>query len=255
MNKINLQAKGSQTARDGFQNERDVIDIFNHWQKNDTAKAWLEAMGYNITDIEHVKAIKVIGQYKADIQVRVKIIIKLKSQEDIQNLQVKLVSNSQGFNQIDKRWIDKYTELWNIPQDIVNILKNFTGEIVPVNIGIHLKDSRRMLFSEMTESDQHKIIKFFEANKILIVSDLLKGRGEFSADWVLVILKVNGNNDWVLKSINEVMNVFGSGPVRITPQGSLKIGRIGMQRKGGDNGRNTANMLQFKINPVELFKD
>ena len=26
-----------------------------------------------------------------------------------------------------------------------------------------------------------------------------------------------------------------------------------MQRKGGDNGRDTAKMLQFKINPAELF--
>ena len=26
-----------------------------------------------------------------------------------------------------------------------------------------------------------------------------------------------------------------------------------MQRKGGDGGRKTANMLQFKINPAELF--
>lgn len=26
-----------------------------------------------------------------------------------------------------------------------------------------------------------------------------------------------------------------------------------MQRKGGDNGRETANMLQFKINPTKLF--
>ena len=28
---------------------------------------------------------------------------------------------------------------------------------------------------------------------------------------------------------------------------------ITMQRKGGDNGRETAKMLQFKINPVQLF--
>lgn len=26
-----------------------------------------------------------------------------------------------------------------------------------------------------------------------------------------------------------------------------------MQRKGGDRGRDTAKMLQFKINPIELF--
>jgi len=27
-----------------------------------------------------------------------------------------------------------------------------------------------------------------------------------------------------------------------------------MQRKGGDGGRHTANMLQFKLNPAELFE-
>jgi len=175
----------------------------------------------------------------------------LKSQEDLQNLQVKLVSNPQGFNQVDKRWVDKYVELWNIPKDITKILKTFTGEIMPTKK--KLKDPRRMLLSEMDESDQNKVIKFFEDNKILVVSDILKGRGEFSADWVLVILKFNAESKWTLKSINEAMNLFGNGDVRITSQGSLKIGKIGMQRKGGDAGRDSAKMLQFKINPVELF--
>jgi hypothetical protein len=83
---------------------------------------------------------------------------------------------------------------------------------------------------------------------------LLKGRGEFSADWTLVILKLKGESKWVLKSINHAMNIFGSGDIRLTREGSLKIGKIGMQRKGGDGGRDTAKMLQFKVNPVELFK-
>jgi hypothetical protein len=184
--------------------------------------------------------------------VRITILIKLKSQEDLQNLQVKLVSNPQGFNQIDKRWVDKYVELWNIPSDIVKILKLFTGEIASIKSG--LRDPRRMFLDDMSEADQNKLINFIKENKILIVSDLLKGRGEFSADWTLVILKVNGENAWVLKSINRVMNVFGAGDIRITREGSLKIGKIGMQRKGGDGGRDTAKMLQFKINPVELFE-
>lgn len=252
MNKKALIKLGSQTARGGFKNEKDVINRFNNWKKDETAKKWLKAMGYNISDVEYVKATKVRGQYKADIQVRVRIIIKLKNQEDLQNLQVKLVSNPQGFNQVDKRWVEKYVELWNIPKDIEKILKLFTGETKP--IGRKLKDFRRMLFSEMDEVDQRKIVKFFEDNKILIVSDILKGREEFSADWVLVILKINGESAWVLKSINEAMNILGGGEVRITSQGSLKIGKIGMQRKGGDNGRDTAKMLQFKINPVDLFE-
>ena len=245
-------ALGSKTAKGGFTNEQDVIDRFNNWKTDKVAQEWLAEMSYKIDDIEFVKASKVRGQYKADIQVRITILIKLKSQEDLQNLQVKLVSNPQGFNQIDKRWVDKYVELWNIPNDIVKILKLFTGEIAPTKSG--LRDSRRMFLDEMSEADQNKLINFIKENKILIVSDLLKGRGEFSADWTLVILKVNGENAWVLKSINHVMNVFGAGDIRITREGSLKIGKIGMQRKGGDGGRDTAKMLQFKINPVELFE-
>lgn len=251
MIKNDLIKLGSETAKGGFRNEKDVIARFNNWTKDEVAQKWLKAMGYKISDIEYVKASKVRGQYKADIQVRVRIIIKLKSQEDLQNLQVKLVSNPQGFNQIDKRWVDKYVELWDIPEDITKILKLFTGEIKPTKKG--LKDKRRMLLSEMDKNDQDKIVSFFKNNKILIVSDLLKGRGEFSVDWVLVILKFNAESKWTLKSINEAMNLFGNGDVRITSQGSLKIGKIGMQRKGGDAGRDTSKMLQFKINPVELF--
>ena len=50
-----------------------------------------------------------------------------------------------------------------------------------------------------------------------------------------------------------VMNYFNDGEVRLSPRGSLMIGKITMQRKGGDGGRPSANMLQFKINPAELF--
>ena len=214
MTKNDLIKLGSETAKGGFRNEKDVIVRFNNWTKDEVAQKWLKAMGYKISDIEYVKALKVRGQYKADIQVRVRIIIKLKSQEDLQNLQVKLVSNPQGFNQIDKRWVDKYVELWDIPEDVTKILKLFTGEIKPTKKG--LKDKRRMLLSEMDKNDQDKIVSFFKNNKILIVSDLLKGRGEFSADWVLVILKFNAESKWTLKSINEAMNLFGNGDVRIT---------------------------------------
>ena len=250
--KKELIKRGSKTAKDGFRNEKDVIDKFNDWEKDKTAQKWLEAMDYNINDIEYVKASKISGSYKADVQVQIQISIKLKSQIDVQNLQVKLVSNhNSGGNQIDKRWIDKYIELWNIPDDIAKLLKLFTGETKPRKKG--LKDLRRMFLPEMSKNDQNEIVKFFEDNKILVVSDLLKGRGKFSADWMLVISKNDIQEKWVLKSINEAMNIFGEGPVKIASKGSLKIGKIGMQRKGGDNGRDSANMLQFKINPILLF--
>ncbi|MBP7173599.1 MAG: hypothetical protein KBA33_05950 [Cloacibacterium sp.] len=90
-------------------------------------------------------------------------------------------------------------------------------------------------------------------NKSFIVSDILKGRGQFSAEWMLVAQKVKENSRWILKPMNFCLNYFGNGNIEITKQGNFKIGKITMQRKGGDNGRDTAKMLQFKINPAELF--
>ena len=250
MSKKDLIKLGSATAKGGFRNEDDIVAKFNDWKNDEDAQKWLEIMGYPIDEIEKVEAVKLHG-YKTDVQVQ--ITIYLKKAIAAENLSIKLVSNPQGFNQIDKRWVDKYVEMWEIPADITKILKIFTGEITPTKSG--LKDKRRMFLTEMSESDQKKIINYFTKNKILVVSDILKGRGKFSAGWMLVALVANGESSWVLKSINHAMNVFADGPVRITNQGSLKIGKITMQRKGGDAGRDSAKMLQFKINPVELFSN
>lgn len=205
-------------------------------------------MGYKLTEIEFVEAI-VLSGYKTDVQVQVT--IKLKKAIDVENLQVKLVSNLKGFNQIDKRWVDKYVEMWSIPENIIKLLKEYTGELKPTVKSP--KDERRTFVKEFSKQNQNLFIKWIEENKTLIVNDIIKGRGKFSAEWMLVAQKIETNARWILKPINIVTNHFGNGKVIITKQGNIKIGRITMQRKGGDGGRKTAQMLQFKINPAELF--
>lgn len=242
-------ALGSKTAKGGFTNERDIAKKFKNWKNDIDAQEWLTLMGYKINKIEKVEAVILHG-YKTDVQVQ--ITIYLKKAISSENLSIKLVSNHSGFNQVDKRWVDKYVEMWKIPDDVAKLLKNFTGEIKPT-LNIKVRDKRKIFFTEMDKISQNKVIDFFSKNKILIVSDILKGKDVMSAEWMLVALNVNNKTHWVLKSINQVMNVFGSGDVRFTDKGNLKIGKIGMQRKGGDGGRPSANMLQFKINPVELF--
>ncbi len=254
MNNEELIKLGSKTAKAGFKNEDYVVAEFNEWKTSDLSKLWLVKMGYKLTEIEYVKAEKIKGSFKADIQVEIRIEIKLKALQDIQNLQVKLVSNPRGFNQIDKRWISKYVGLWDIPANVEKVLKHFTGELPP-----YIKDPRdprRMFMDEFSIDNQQLILNFINDNKTLIISDILKGRGKFSAEWMLVILKNPENDmlvDWALEPINYVLNYYGNGPVTITSRGSITIGNITIQRKGGDNGRPTANMLQFKINPVELI--
>lgn len=244
---------GSETAKGGFRTEDDIVLKFNDWQKDEDAQKWLGIMGYPLKEIEKVVAVKVPMGYKADVQVQ--ITIYMKKAIAAENLSVKLVSITQGYNQVDKRWVDSYVELWEIPADVTEALKLFTGEILPpAEMRGQVRDKRRMFLNEMPQDVQEKVIAFFEKNKVLVVSDILKGRGKFSAGWILVALKSKTKSRWVLKNINQAMNFYGGGETRITERGSLKIGRITLQRKGGDAGRPTARMLQFKINPVELFE-
>jgi hypothetical protein len=206
-------------------------------------------MGYILSEIEFVEAV-VLSGFKADVQVQVT--IKLKKAIDAENLQVKLVSNLKGFNQIDKRWVDKYVEMWSIPENIAILLKKYTGELRPTIK--KPKDNRRTFVNEFSKTNQNLLLKWIEDNKMLIINDIIKGRGKFFAEWMLVAQKIDANAKWVLKPINIVTNYFGNGEVVITKQGNIKVGRITMQRKGGDGGRKTAQMLQFKINPAELFE-
>lgn len=247
---MDLVERGSKTAKDGFKNEDFVVAQFNNWNQSDLAQDWLNKMNYNLKEIKSVKAEKISG-HKADVQVQIKITIEFNDLIDVQNLQVKLVSNPKGFNQIDKRWLKSYNELWGIPPSTYKLLQHFTGELPPKITGP--KDSRRMFLDEFSEKEKEEVLGFFRNNKTMIVSDILKGRGKFSAEWMLVILKVGTTLKWELEPINYVLNFFGNGEVSMTPRGSISIGKITVQRKGGDGGRDTANMLQFKINPAELI--
>ena len=244
--------KGSQIAKDGFKNEDEVVEKFNNWQTDSESQQWLETMGYDLKEIEFVEAFKLSG-YKTDVQVQVR--IKLKNLIDVENLQVKLVNNPKGFNQIDKRWIDKYVEMWSIPLEIIGILKRYTGENKPTILSP--KDDRRMFANEFTQDEQTIALNWLENNKTLIISDILRGRGKFAAEWILVVLKPNKKNKnslWTLKPMNIAVNHYSQGDVVITKRGNFVVGKITMQRKGGDGGKKTANMLQFKINPAELFE-
>lgn len=173
---------------------------------------------------------------------------------------MKKANSDANYNQVDKRWVDSYKEMWHFAEEIGVALKLFTGEIPPSSHQEMLKtdisqlrDPRRTFLTELRDEFVHRIVSFFAANKILVVSDILKGRGGLAADWMLVTRYNKGDDSttWILKDINTAMNFFGQKDVEVSPRGSLRIGRITMQRKGGTPD---PTKLQFKIKPCDLFK-
>ena len=237
---------GSNTAKNGFKNEDEIRDKFNNWKADDDARVWLGAMNYKLAEIESVMATKPHGE-KADVEV----VIKTKAGEKKEGISIKLVSSPQGFNQIDKRWLSHYVKMWKIPSDVEAALKLFVGETPPAKGS---RDPNRMYLNELAEPTQKVVIDFFSANKEMIVSDLFAGDGVHAAGWVMVALKSADKPRWVLRTDEYAIKFFSEGKVELTRNGNLKIGRITVQRKGGDGGRESAKMLQFKINPALLFE-
>ncbi len=274
---MNKSEVGSKTAKGGFANEKAICKKFNSWKKDKEAQEWLKTMGYDIKKIDSVKAIQVpvrikksdlskfevneeeyeqfVRFKKADAQIR--IVVKIGNILKIENLSLKKANSDADYNQIDKRTINNYQEMWNFNDEMAFWLKLFTGELNPKQYsektGIKkFRDERRLFLDEMPKIIQNKIIKFFEQNRIIIISDIIKGRVGLSAGWMLVtrLNKGNETTTWTLKDINVVMNFFGGGKIDISPRGSLNIGKITMQRKGGTPD---PTKLQFKIKPCQLF--
>lgn len=269
---------GSQTAKGGFANEKDICVKFNNWREDKEAQIWLKIMGYDIKEIDSVEAIhiptrikktdferlglkedeefeKLLKFKKTDAQLR--IIITIGKIVKVENLSLKKANSDADFNQVDKRWVDSYKEIWGFDDDVAFGLKLFTGEISPASYpeiikNKKLRDNRRLFLDELPEYLRNKIVNFFTENKILVVSDVLKGRGGLSANWMLVTRynKAYDTTTWTLKDINTAMNFFGSGEVKISPKGSLYLGKITMMRKGGTPD---PTKLQFKIKPCALF--
>lgn len=139
---------GSIIAKSGFKNEHLVANKFNDYIRDNEVQKWLKYMGYNIKKIKQIKAVHIppsikkrethlgvsledlnenINYKKADIQVQIEIFIDSVIYRE--NISIKKVSAKSNFNQIDKRKVDKYKEMWNIPEDVTLLLKYFTGEI------------------------------------------------------------------------------------------------------------------------------
>lgn len=237
--------RGSRTAIDGFRNEDEIRERLNNWQTDPEAALWLNAMGYQPAGISHAETSKPHGE-KTDVEV----LITCDGRLHRERISIKLVSSARGFNQIDKRWLAAYAAMWDMPEPVRSGLSLYVGETRPETDG---RTKERLFLDELPESSRDAIVAFFTDRKTAVVRDLIAGRGEYAADWMLVTRKTSDTTDYVMRPVSEVISYYSEGPVSVTRAGNLKIGRISMQRKGGDNGRPTADMLQFKMNPAELF--
>lgn len=266
------QLIGSYTAKGGFKNELEVSQMLRDYKEDEVAQSWLTFMGYEPEKIRSLKVTQIPSRMsktmaeslgvppkdyerasmykKADVQIRVEM-------EDatvhVQNLSLKKANKPDGYNQIDKRSVDTYQKMWKFNDKVARLLKLFTGEILPSEYEPRTepKDEKRLYIPELQYVDQVALLVFFSTNQERVISDALKGRGGLKTDYLIVTEKDGDNYRWIITDIATACQFYSEDGVEVSPRGSLRIGRITMQRKGGTPDPTS---LQFKFDPLDLFQ-
>lgn len=249
---------GSDVAKGGFENEKDVADKFRNWRSDSEAKRWLRVMGYTIDDIQDVSVDNLSHSVKPDIRVDV----HTNHRTEKEFISIKRATSA-NYNQVDKRWVETYEDLWNIPEQAVTGLKLFVGRNgwQPRDVKdehsldiTKLKDERRLYFDELPTPYAEAVKQFLENKSTDIIRHILAGE-EPLATWILVTHVLDdGSTEWTLQDMEDAVNIM-SGDFSTTSHGNIRVGDVTLQRKGGDNGRETAQKLQFKMRPLSLFPD
>ena len=243
----------AEIAIGGFKNEDWIASEFNNWICSYWARGWLKTMKYDPDKIEHLcsQTTRKMGFFnKADILVLV--------EDNVEWISVKKFTAS--FNQIDKKWTDTYAKQWKMSEEVTHIFKRYCGEpkyrprdLLDDKQLEQISDKRRFNMNELSEVQREQLLDFLNENRKKIVKDVVGGSGKASAKWMLLIEEKDGSPyRSALLPIDRVIE-HCIGGAAITDRGNIKLGQLTIQRKGGDAGKHTAQMLQFKFSPRGLF--
>ena len=240
---------GSRTATVGYEVEKLVSNMFN---SNDIDKNIQSVMG--IDTEKSVSSHTVGGRNKSDIVVSY---TNKEGREIETGVSIKFVKNPNrsGYNQIYRNPLSRFNNFFDnsIPDETLAILEKFL-----------VKDSsgKKMKMTQFNEKDQKKVLNWLNENKKKILNYVFAGDINYgtkeeikpSCDYILTVYGIDGKNKKIEK-ISDKIKTYDDIEWTISPRGSLSLGDITLQRKGGDGGRITANDLQFKIKIPKLKEE
>ena len=236
---------GSETAKSGFDFEKVVENSLLNFKENSLGKDLLLETGINIENIIDIKKLSKTNNEKSDVRV----LIKLKDNDLIFNISCKSYGDA-SFNQIDKRPVDKYAEIFNFPDAVTVALKKFTGEI---NDGIN----KRKFFDQLLEEERKYILEYFRKISKEVIELLFIGNGSNKINWVVLRKKETPNEKEKINILPVSFCIdWANGEVRESKIhrghiSTFSVGKIKIQRKGGTPDPNS---LQFKFSPGDLHK-
>ena len=255
----------SKAAKRGFKAEDRIINAINN--NDEVGKKIIRAIGeLRGCSLMSYSAFKCAPRAKADIAIThngEQILISVKEFD---------IDIGFDYNHVERKHVDLYAQKWSIPKDVYVALKKFVGEVNaqgdPVSIAElqreaellgmspgKLSKKRRAFLNQMDDRTIERVKQFFFENKMKILKDIFID-DEAIEFFIIVKLQKDLAYYYILPT-EDVLDIYGRGDIKVTPRGSLLIGRVELQRKSGDHHTargwvdTSASQLQFKIKPSE----
>lgn len=248
---VELSAK-SKAAKRGLEAEDALADEIS--QHNPDCR-WIveETTGSNA--YESYKATSPNNNEKADVVIS-PIIFPNKVEA---SLSIKTYRTNVSFGQVNRGRIEKYAEAFDMPDEILSILRKYLKKG---------PNGERTKFNRISEEQTGKVFRFLKSRQNEILRFIFCGamESDSKADWLLLHSYTDENwherighkDNWKLYKLSDVIRACSYISPRPSPRGDIILGcGITAQRKGADKTDRYADDLQFKLSPnaiVELMK-
>jgi hypothetical protein len=242
-------SKQSEAAARGLKAETTLIDRIN---QRDSVCEWIVEETCDTRGYGDFKARKPNNREKPDVVIYNGSNPHAKSP----GISLKTYKPKVGFGHANRGTVDTYARDLKMPANVADTLRAFATVT---------DDQDRTLLNQAPAEEQLAVVGFFTQFQRQIVAHVLSGKSDavLKADWMMFHEAEEGNWEenvgnkkcWHLYPMAKVIDCCCSLKPKISKKGSLDVGLgLTLQRKGGDNGRSTANDLQFKISPKKIMK-
>lgn len=255
----------SKAARRGFKAEKRLINAIN--REDELGKKLIEAI-----EIFQGLKFKSCSASKGPPRMKTDIAISCDNRSIL--ISAKEFDVKANYNHVERHYLNYYAQKWSMPRDVFLGLKQFVGEVDedgnPISteslqreaeeLGTtpgKLSKKRRTFINQLPQKTRNTIKQFFKLNKKKILRDIFIDDEDIK--FFIVIKREGSRVYYYILPTKDVLDIYGSGDIAITPRGSLQMGKVVIQRKGGDHrtpfGRVdiVASQLQFKIRPSECI--
>ncbi|MGB9831659.1 MAG: hypothetical protein ACPLSP_06285 [Fervidicoccus fontis] len=231
--------KGEKEARIGLDSEQDIINRINLDEKFcNTIRECLIKLGFNPQ-----------GRLRArKDSIKTDIFIRISEQEEI-GASIKSSAKT-SFHQLDRRRLEDWKTLLNMPDEIFKIIKEAILRIA--------KDPRDKF---ILENDKDRIKEFFANHLSEMINEIFRKEEKIK---LFIINNKKRRRIYVFR-MDEVIDFLiknASDNISFTEKGIVKLGDfVTIQRKGG-NGKHITipktdwnhpgNQLQFKFSPLKF---